>query len=202
MGRFFFYATKKEGKMKKRVFNKRGEEKMKKAVLLAISAFIALSISLAAHSFADVISKTPVDAYNMATSDPDVYIVDVRTEEEWRWIGHPGRNKIGEGAALEGKVVNVSFKIVKHGVGIINPSFLSDMDDLFEDNPNVVLITICRSGSRGRAAARVLVEAGYDAFFTENGFEGASDARGYRTINGWLNDGLPYSYSWGGYYPD
>ena len=31
------------------------------------------------------------------------------------------------------------------------------------------------------------------------GFEGGSDGSGYRTVNGWVNDGLPYTYSGAGY---
>jgi rhodanese-related sulfurtransferase len=64
----------------------------------------------------------------MATSDPNAYILDVRTEAEWQWVGHPGPNKLGaadpnkleEGAGLRNKVVNISYQIEKDGVLVDN----------------------------------------------------------------------------------
>lgn len=167
-------------------------------VITVIGAGMML-LSGAAAAYQDV---TPTEAYNLATSDPNVYILDVRTDSEWTWVGHPGADKLGTGAALEGKVVNVSYKIDYKGSFVVNPSFLTEVREAFESNPNVVLITMCRSGKRSVSAAELLEANGYEAKNMLTGFEGGKDMYGYRTVNGWANDGLPYSYSSTGAYAD
>jgi len=142
-------------------------------------------------------------AYECATQDPNCYILDVRTAEEWIWVGHPGKNKLEEGAGLDGKVVNIPWYIVyQNGWPVLNPSFLTDVNQIFGGNPSVKLVTICRSGVRSVSAAVALIDAGYQAYNTLNGFEGQSDSRGYRTLNGWKIDGLPYTASRNDAYPD
>ncbi|NIQ96406.1 MAG: hypothetical protein GWO11_05160 [Desulfuromonadales bacterium] len=165
---------------------------------IALLFCLGVIATLAAPVFAfdDV---TPDDAFTLATSDDNVYILDVRTPEEWSWVGHPGKNKLDEGAELEGKVTNISYKIVYKGDKILNPSFMSDVDDAFGGIANVVLITMCRSGSRSAAAAADLEAAGYNVLNMATGFQGGKDDRGYRTVSGWVNAGLPYSYSGSAY---
>lgn len=170
---------------------------MRKAISIMGAGMLVLSG--AASAYEDV---TPTDAYNLATSDPNVYILDVRTDSEWKWVGHPGADKLGNGAALEDKVVNVSYKIDYKGSFVVNPSFLNEVNEAFETNPNAVLITMCRSGKRSVAAAELLEANGYEVKNMLTGFEGGKDIYGYRTVNGWANDGLPYSYSSTGAYAD
>ena len=85
---------------------------------------------------------------------------------------------------------------------IVNPTFQSDVQGLFASNPNAVLITQCRSGDRSVAAATLLESNGYQVKNMVTGFEGGKDMYGYRTVNGWANDGLPYSYDAAGAYRD
>lgn len=170
----------------------------------AVLGFGVLALSSSAVcAFQDI---TPTEAYGWATADENVFILDVRTEAEWRWVGHPGQNKLPadlggpEGAELNGKVVNISYLIDQKGQLINNKHFVKDVDDLFESNPGVVLITMCRSGSRSISAAEALEAAGYlNVYNMATGFEGGKDERGYRTVNGWKADGLPYTYSGQGY---
>ncbi len=152
-----------------------------------------LLFALPAMAYEDV---TTTDAYYMATTEANTYILDVRTSAEWDWVGHPGVNKLGDGAELEGKVINISYMIEYKGEFIINPSFLVDVQNMFPNPEEVTLITMCRSGGRSVAAAKALEAAGY--LYLGNmlkGFEGSKDASGYRTLNGWKVDGLPYNYS-------
>ena len=169
---------------------------MKKLIsILSIAIFCTLFAS-SAFAFDDV---TPSEAYSLATSDANTYIIDVRTLSEWQWVGHPGANKVDEGDELNGKVVNISYKIEKKGALIVNPSFMNEINELFASNPDVTLITMCRSGKRSVAAATLLEEAGYTAKNMATGFQGGKDVFGYRSVSGWVNDGLPYSYSGAGY---
>jgi len=55
----------------------------------------------------------PDVAYEIVTTDPNAFILDVRTKDEWKWVGHPGANKLSEGAALIGKVINIPYIIEK-----------------------------------------------------------------------------------------
>lgn len=98
--------------------------------------------------------------------------------------------------------MNVSYKIDYQGSFIVNPIFLSDINELFGENPDVVLITMCRSGKRSVAAAELLESNGYTVKNMLTGFEGAKDVYGYLTVSGWANDGLPYSYDPSGIYSD
>lgn len=58
-----------------------------------------------------------------------------------------------------------------------------------------VVILICRSGDRSSRAANRLAEDGYTRVYSVvDGFEGDLSPDGRRTVNGWKNAGLPWSY--------
>jgi rhodanese-related sulfurtransferase len=118
-----------------------------------------------------------------AVVDEGAYIIDVRTAAEFIWVGHPNVPN----------VVNVSWKIEKKGAFITNPSFVSDVNDIFGKNKDAHLILMCRSGVRSLAAADALEKAGYTNVSNMlEGFEGeGKDSYGYRTVDGWKNSGLP-----------
>lgn len=162
---------------------------MNKIKALGLSIVLSVFTSSALYAFENI---TPYEAYTMASNDAETYIIDVRTDAEWRWVGHPGADKLGNGAELDGKVINVSYKIFHGDNFVINPRFLNDIKFIFKKNKNIKLITMCRSGVRSVAAAKALEAAGYNAYNMETGFEGVKDVYGYRTVNGWKNDGQPY----------
>jgi rhodanese-related sulfurtransferase len=167
---------------------------MKKA--LALVSIIA-ALALAATPVLAFEDLYPTEAYDLVTSKAKAYIIDVRTPEEWKWVGHPGENWLGEGADLDGKVVNIPYLIFPGGVKTVNPTFVEEVDAIFGDIPSAKLVMMCRSGGRGVAAANALEAAGYNSHKIYNmltGFEGGNDARGYRIINGWRFEGLPYAY--------
>jgi rhodanese-related sulfurtransferase len=57
------------------------------------------------------------------------------------------------------------------------------------------VILICRSGERSAQAANALAQEGFRNVWTVvEGFEGDLDPQGHRNLNGWKNDGLPWSY--------
>jgi len=168
--------------------------KMKKA-LASISIIVALALAaIPVSAFEDLY---PTEAYDLVTSKDKAYIIDVRSPEEWKWVGHPGENWLGEGADLEGKVFNIPWFIFPGGTKTVNPTFVEEVDAIFGDRPNAELVMMCRSGVRGVFAANKLEAAGYNSHKIYNmvtGFEGDKDARGYRIINGWRFEGLPYAY--------
>jgi len=150
------------------------------------------------QAFTDISAE---EAYDMLREGTAI-MIDVRTPEEWAWVGHPGKNKAGEGEEIEPYVVNIAWEIEKPGNAyklIKNNLFLPHVAklNLPYDTP---IITICRSGGRSVAAATALEEAGYTNIYnTLKGFEGGSDPNGYRTNpEGWKNTGLPYAFSYTG----
>jgi rhodanese-related sulfurtransferase len=57
------------------------------------------------------------------------------------------------------------------------------------------VILMCRSGDRSGPAANTLEKAGFNNVYSVvEGFEGDLSKDGRRSVNGWKNDGLPWSY--------
>lgn len=167
-----------------------------KKLLLCITVLFMLVAAVPVSAYDSV---TPAQAFDLVANETGYYILDVRTAEEWKWVGHPGKNKLGEGSGLTGKVVEISYQIAWKKEFIVNPSFMTDIDGLFGTlKDSVVLITMCRSGQRSAKAAAALEAAGYQVLDMPEGFEGGTDSRGYRTKNGWKLT-MPYTYSGVGY---
>lgn len=60
---------------------------------------------------------------------------------------------------------------------------------------NDMVILMCRSGDRSANAANLLAKAGFTQVYSVfEGFEGDMSKDGRRAVNGWKNDGLPWSY--------
>lgn len=60
---------------------------------------------------------------------------------------------------------------------------------------NDTVILMCRSGDRSATAANLLAKAGFTQVYSVlEGFEGDMSKDGRRAVNGWKNDGLPWSY--------
>ncbi len=173
---------------------------MKRQIIaLVMSALMAFAWN--AFAYDDV---TPSETAEMVADG--AFILDVRTPQEWNWVGHPGKNKLGEGVYLEGHVLNVAYEVYHEGysngdVLIVNSQFVKDVERLL--NKDVFIITMCRSGVRSVRAALALEAAGFTNVYNMlTGFEGGTDSSGYRTKNGWKVDGLPYNYSGVGDYKD
>jgi rhodanese-related sulfurtransferase len=127
--------------------------------------------------------------------------LDVRTPAEAAFVGMP--------AMVDANVpymIEPDFPAWDEGRSTLklelNPDFLAEVrrrlsaKALTTDNP---VVLICRSGDRSAAASNLLAEAGFKTVYTVvDGFEGdlATDGAntGRRTVNGWKNSGLPWSY--------
>ncbi len=122
-------------------------------------------------------------AYRMVLDDPaHTYIIDVRTRAEYEFVGHPD---------LPNGAPNIPFKFYPGWRP--NTHFVADVAKRFSKDE--VLIAMCRSGKRARAAARQLLEHGFkQVYYMTDSFEGPKDAQGHRTVGGWKVNGLPYTY--------
>jgi rhodanese-related sulfurtransferase len=152
-------------------------------ILKPLLIVLSVCLSWPPSSAQDVPGLSSREAYEMIMKDPAVRLVDVRSVAEYCLIGHP------EMAAN----VPLTFWDEKAQTFVPNDRFLDDLKARYK--PEETLVFMCRSGNRSLRAAQMAREAGYVKVsnITE-GFEGEVDARGYRTVNGWKNAGLPYTY--------
>jgi rhodanese-related sulfurtransferase len=125
---------------------------------------------------------TPQEAYALLQAEPNVKLVDVRTNAERDWVGRP--------AVPEAQHAAVQWSLYPGGVP--NAEFAAQLAARAQRDQ--VLLFLCRSGVRSRHAARVATEMGYsNAFDILEGFEGDRDAEGHRkTVGGWCKAGLPW----------
>ncbi len=139
---------------------------------------------------------TAAEAYRQWKADPEgVKIIDVRTPEEYIFVGHPAM------------AWNVPLKFIqykwdaaaKKPVMTTNAEFVAQIGKIAQFG-DTLLIT-CRSGQRSAAAVNLLAKAGFTKAYTiVDGFEGdkvkdpKSAFNGKRNINGWTNSGSPWTY--------
>ncbi|NPA50824.1 MAG: sulfurtransferase [Epsilonproteobacteria bacterium] len=142
---------------------------------------------------------TAKEAYDMLQKEGDkILFVDVRTPEELYFVGYP--KEVDKNVPL----VYVDYSKFKEKKGKVkfasvkNKKFVQQVEEALKANglnKDSKIIVMCRSGHRSAKAAKVLDKAGYKNVYTiVDGFEGDKDKEGYRTVNGWKNAHLPYTY--------
>ena len=166
--------------------------------------FIVFVLGMATYVYAQGVIISPVAAYEMVEADSEecTYILDVRTAEEWKWVGHPGENFLGDGDFLEGKVINIPVSFWEDNQFVPNKKFLKKVKNAFPDKGFYKLIIMDSNGGvRANDAVEILEAEGYlEVYKMQNGFQGKLNATtGYFTENGWMNDTLPYTHQGPGY---
>ena len=121
----------------------------------------------------------PHDAWTLVQAGVAL-LVDVRTVEEYRFVGHvPGSLNVpwATGTALTR-----------------NPRFVRELEAKVGGNKQALILLLCRSGKRSALAAEAAAKAGFtQAFNVLEGFEGELDALNQRGRNdGWRFHGLPW----------
>jgi rhodanese-related sulfurtransferase len=84
-----------------------------------------------------------------------------------------------------------------------NKNFVADVEARLKKKgltKDDTVILMCRSGKRSATAVNMLADAGFThAYSVVDGYEGdksrAGKDKGKRTVNGWRNAGLPWTYS-------
>ncbi len=124
---------------------------------------------------------TATEAFELLQTDSRIYLVDVRTDAERDWVGQVIINPI----QLHVDQWNLY-------PSRVNPDFLTELARIA--GTDTVILFLCRSGVRSRAAAQLATEHGYTACYDIlAGFEGDKDENGHRkTVSGWCFDGLPW----------
>ena len=135
------------------------------------------------------------EAYEMWQADKDkIKILDVRTPEEYIFVGHPPM------------ALNIPFQLFNYKMAvrnrgplmIVNSNFLAEVGRKFKTSDTILVI--CRSGNRSAAAVNALASAGFKTVYSvTDGFEGdrvkdpSSPHYGKRFKNGWKNSDLPWT---------
>jgi rhodanese-related sulfurtransferase len=147
---------------------------------LIVTGLLLFAAALAGAQ--EIFEISPQSAFERLRQ-PNTYLIDVRTIAEYVYVGHP------EMATC----IPLMFWDETQIQQVANVNFLEDVKARFK--PTDTLILICRSGSRSRHAMRLLRREGFSSVFNiSEGFEGNRDREGYRTLGGWKNHGLPYTY--------
>ena len=123
---------------------------------------------------------SPQEAW--AKLEAGAILVDVRTEGEWAHIGIPDTK------ATENDPLFIQWNLAG---GIPNSHFIDQLKQQAPQDAGTELVFLCRSGVRSIAAANAATEAGFVSYNVLEGFEGAPDQFGERSVNGWKNRGLP-----------
>jgi rhodanese-related sulfurtransferase len=139
---------------------------------------------------------TAEEAYAMWKANPEkVKILDVRMPEEYVFVGHP-EMAVCIPLALgtyEWDDEKKMYKVVP------NTDFMVQVKKLYKTDD--IILATCRSGGRGAMAVNAMAAAGYTKVYNIiDGIEGdvekdpSSSNNGKRTVNGWKNSGLPWTY--------
>ncbi|NDU86088.1 MAG: rhodanese-like domain-containing protein [Ferrovum sp.] len=120
----------------------------------------------------------PREAFDYLAQHTDAVLVDVRSEIEYMFVGHP------TGAVHIPWIDGPNWEL--------NPHFVPQVRKVAHAERPVVLI--CRSGVRSVEAAKALEEAGWHTVCSiAHGFEGDLDDQHHRNaVNGWRFEGLPW----------
>lgn len=139
---------------------------------------------------------SPKDAAAALAADPSIVFLDVRDPIEVAFVGH------AEGVDANVPVATFSHRFdpkANDYAPVQNPNFVAEAEAalarLGRTKADPVFV-ICRSGGRSAAAAEKLAKAGFaNVWNLTEGFEGdLNKETGERTLNGWRNAGLPWTY--------
>lgn len=141
---------------------------------------------------------TAAEAYETVKAERDrLLFVDVRTGAELVLVGATSEidvqvpfSEFAEPRTWDSKAGRMAMTP--------NASFVQDVEVALArkglDKTSKVLI-ICRSGERSARAVDTLAKAGFtDVWSVYDGFEGDLSPDGHRTVNGWKNAKLPWSF--------
>jgi rhodanese-related sulfurtransferase len=135
-------------------------------------------------------------AYDQWKAAPDkVTILDVRTPEEFMFVGHADMawNVPLASQSYQWDAARSQFPMRPL------PDFVARVQKIAR--PGDTLMVMCRSGGRSAMAVNQLAAAGFkNVYNITDGMEGdpvtdpGSVFHGQRLVNGWKNSGLPWSY--------
>lgn len=142
--------------------------------LTSAEAHDRLNTSRSTKLFLDTRTRAEV-AYVGYPSEIDGHIPYVEVSNFWEWDEKAGRYKLETNGNF---AKEIEAELHKRGL-----------------TRNDEIILICRSGDRSARAVNLLADSGFTNVYTVvDGFEGDLSKDGRRTVNGWKNANLPWTY--------
>ena len=139
-----------------------------------------------------VVNLSPNEAWKILKENSDSLLIDVRTKEEYDFVGFADLTSINSNRSLF-----LPWRIYPNMA--MNESFTEDLSILISKifinhkPKNIDLLFICRSGGRSMEAALFMSDFGYNCYNIIGGFEGAIDSFGHRgTTSSWKAENLPW----------
>jgi len=125
------------------------------------------------------------EAWESLKADPSAFLVDVRTQAEWNFVGIPDLTTIGK------KPLFIEWQTYPSMA--VNGSFMKEVSTEISVK-SVPIFCLCRSGARSKSAAIELTKNGYVSCFNiGDGFEGPHNDRQRRGFSGgWKAGDLPW----------
>ncbi len=136
---------------------------------------------------AAVVTISPNEAWELVQTNPRAVLVDVRSDMEFLFVGHP--------------VGAIHIPWIDYPNWEVNPEFVAEvrktlLGGISHDgsNPRAPVILICRSGKRSLEAGNLLIQNGFTEIYNvAEGFEGELDDHHRRgTLGGWRFHDLPW----------
>jgi rhodanese-related sulfurtransferase len=145
----------------------------------------------------------PQEVFEFKTKEAaQTLLVDIRTPSELQFVGYT--------QLIDGNVPYISYDYSEWDAKIkeykrdFNSGFVGQVETLMAKaglagKKDTRIILMCRSGDRSARAADLMAKSGYTNVWSAiEGFEGdkAKDGptKGKRTVNGWKNANLPWTY--------
>ena len=136
------------------------------------------------------------EAYEQWKAAPDqVKIIDVRTPEEYLFVGHP---PMAWKIPVAAQTYEWDAEKGKFPMKLL-PDFVARVSEVAK--PTDTILVTCRSGGRSAIAVNMLAKAGFtNVYNIVDGMEGdtvddpTSVFHGQRMKNGWKNSGVPWTY--------
>jgi rhodanese-related sulfurtransferase len=169
------------------------------ALCVALTSLPALALDLPKikQSKLGLYLSAPEAAALLKAGPTKVLFIDIRTHGEAQYVGY-----VDQVDALVPYLEMTEFFDWDDSQNRFkleaNPVFSQTIEKLLRakgltKSDKVVLI--CRSGDRSARAADSLADAGFSKVYSVwDGFEGDMSPEGRRTMNGWKNAGLPWTY--------
>ncbi|MBU6339065.1 MAG: rhodanese-like domain-containing protein [Rickettsiales bacterium] len=131
------------------------------------------------------------DAFNLLKNDQSSILIDVRTFEEFKFVG------ITDSAEFSDRMALIPWQLFPEMQ--VNPEFGEKLEDylrkLFGNAiEEIKIVFLCRTGGRSNAAANHATNLGYkNCYNLVSGFEGDLNQYSQRgKVNGWKAENLPW----------
>ena len=131
---------------------------------------------------------SPSQAWEFLQENPRALLIDVRSNMEYLFVGHP------TGSIHVPWIDEPEWQVNPHFVVQTRQLVLGGVCGADGDISCAPIVLICRSGKRSLEAGKLLIKNGFkEVYNITEGFEGELDAQHHRnSTGGWRFHGLPW----------